>query len=382
MPAYPLALAACEDLEFNYGRYAQTATDHPEPQVRVAIIGGGLAGLVGALDLAEGGADVVLLEAADRFGGQIRTTRERGFLVEEGADGFTSAQGNLLAFCHALQLGGEIVTPESLPWLVLEQPGDLGRARLATGTHPAGPELTLAGGMGSLVRALTRRLERQADLRVGNAAVAVTRTPPGWTVYPELGSALVVDAVLLALPARPAAWLIHPLSHEASGALSLLPTRAIVTVSMAYPLTGVGHPLSAAGFIVHRDPAADGIETCAFVSSSFPRRAPADWVLVRAVVRPGRGELAATTDEGWTEIVHAALVPSLGLSGTPQAVWVARWADAATTVTDQTAGRVAEARTALRASGRIELAGASYEGGGLEGAIRSGRIAAQRLLAG
>ena len=56
--------------------------------MRFAVVGGGFAGLTCALELADDGSDVVLLEAGDRFGGQVRTTRERGFLVEEGADGF------------------------------------------------------------------------------------------------------------------------------------------------------------------------------------------------------------------------------------------------------------------------------------------------------
>lgn len=351
--------------------------------MRVAIVGGGLAGLAGALDLAEAGTDVVVLEAADRFGGQVRTTRERGFLVEEGADGFAPEQSDLLARCRQFQLGEEIVTPEPLPWLVFDEAAPSRATPTPLASHTAGSALTLTQGMGSLVRALTRRLERLVDLRVGNAAVAVTRTRPGWTVYPELGSALAVDAVMLALPARPAAWLVHPLSPDAAHALSALPTRPLVTVSVAYPRPAVDHPLSAAGFAVRRPDGGDGIESCAFVSSCFPRRAPADWVLVRAVVRPGRGELVATTDDGWAETVHARLVPMLGLREPPQGSWVARWADAApVAVADDYHLRVAEARTALRALGRMELAGASFDGGGLDGALRSGRAAAQRLLAG
>ena len=60
----------------------------------VAVIGGGIAGLVTTYELMERSArverdlDVRCFEATDRAGGNIRTTREDGFLYEWGATGF------------------------------------------------------------------------------------------------------------------------------------------------------------------------------------------------------------------------------------------------------------------------------------------------------
>jgi oxygen-dependent protoporphyrinogen oxidase len=346
--------------------------------MRVVVIGGGLSGLVAALDLAEAGAEVVMLEAGDRFGGQVRTTRERGFLIEEGADGFTPAQTAFRGLVHDLRLEDEIVSPDPLPSLILDVPG-----RLREGSPPPTTvaPLTLRNGMASLVQGLTRRLERKADLRIGNAAIAVTRTRPGWTIYPELGAALVVDAVVLALPARPAAWLVHPLSPDTGRALAQLSTRPVVTVAAAYPRAAVRHPLNAAGFALPQEHSGDGLERCDFVSSVLRGRAPADWVLLRTVMRPARGELVGTTDEGWAEVVHEILRPTLGLGEPPAAVWVARWADAIPVTSPRFASHVAEARTSLRALGRIEIAGSCYEGEGLDAAITSARAAARRLIA-
>jgi len=346
--------------------------------MRVAVIGGGLAGLVAAQRLSEGGVDVVLLEAGDRFGGQIRTTRDRGFLIEEGADGFDPDESPaLLALIRDLRLADEVVAPEQLPSLVLRSDG-LHDPRSGM---PITPPATMQGGMASIIAAVTRRLERRVDLRVGNAVVAVTRTRPGWTVYPEVGAALVMDAVVLALPARPAAWLAHPLSPDAARALAALATRPLVTVTSAYARASIRHPLTAAGFSVAQDPGDNGVERCLFVSSVFRGRAPADWTLLRTVVRPARGELVATTDEGWADAVHRALRPALGIGDLPDGVWVARWADALPLRDERYGIRVAEARTSLRALGSIEVAGAAYEGGGIDGAIRSGRAAAERILA-
>ena len=62
---------------------------------RVAVVGGGVAGLAAAHRLLErggGAVDVVLLEASDRLGGSVGTERERGFTLERGADAMLTAE--------------------------------------------------------------------------------------------------------------------------------------------------------------------------------------------------------------------------------------------------------------------------------------------------
>lgn len=54
--------------------------------MRIAIIGGGIAGLAAAYELSLAGVEFVLFEAAERFGGIVETVRERGFIVECGPD--------------------------------------------------------------------------------------------------------------------------------------------------------------------------------------------------------------------------------------------------------------------------------------------------------
>ena len=57
---------------------------------RVVVIGGGIAGLATAHELLRRrpGLDLVLLEAEDRLGGNIRTSHEDGFTLEWGVNGF------------------------------------------------------------------------------------------------------------------------------------------------------------------------------------------------------------------------------------------------------------------------------------------------------
>src|SRR5271163_3221134 len=64
---------------------------------RIAIIGGGIAGLTAAYELARMARDGVAVEAvvfegSSRFGGIVETVREGGFTVEGGPDGWVSAK--------------------------------------------------------------------------------------------------------------------------------------------------------------------------------------------------------------------------------------------------------------------------------------------------
>lgn len=348
--------------------------------MRVAVIGGGLAGLSCALELTSDGADVVVLEGGDRFGGQVRTTRERGFVVEEGADGFEPGHGELRALLEQLRLTDELVAPQLLPTLVLERLNGAHTFVQGPAAEAAVPPLTLRPGMGGLPRALTRRLESRTDLRVGNAAVALSRTAGGWTVYPESGPSISVEGLVVAVPPRAAAWLLHPACPGAARPLAGLTVRSLIVVSLAYRRQDVAHPLDAAGFIVPRARGDEGLEVCTFVTSTLDARAPGDAVLLRAQLRPARGELAGTTDDGWVQGAHGALTPILGVRAAPQVAWVARWSDALPVVNGAYRERVSDARASLRERGPAEFAGAAYDAPGLDGALRSGREAARRLM--
>ncbi|HET6342066.1 MAG TPA: protoporphyrinogen oxidase [Gemmatimonadota bacterium] len=77
--------------------------------MRTAVVGGGLTGLVAARELAGSGHDVVLVEAADRFGGVVRTVRRDGFLIETGPESFVTRKPALLGLCRELGLEEEVV---------------------------------------------------------------------------------------------------------------------------------------------------------------------------------------------------------------------------------------------------------------------------------
>jgi oxygen-dependent protoporphyrinogen oxidase len=69
--------------------------------VKVAVVGGGIAGLTAALRLGQAGVDVEVLEAGTP-GGVVGTRRDAGFVHELAATGFLAAADGAIALCDEL----------------------------------------------------------------------------------------------------------------------------------------------------------------------------------------------------------------------------------------------------------------------------------------
>ena len=78
---------------------------------RAVVVGGGISGLAAAQALAEGGDDVTVLEADDRFGGKIRTSEFDGRPVDEGPDAFLARVPHAVELSKRLGLGDDLVSP-------------------------------------------------------------------------------------------------------------------------------------------------------------------------------------------------------------------------------------------------------------------------------
>jgi len=140
---------------------------------RIAVVGGGIAGLAAAHRLVElrdrelpAGAtlEVVVLEAAPGLGGKIATERIEGFLVEAGADSFSTRRTDALELVEALELGGEILPTVGGRVLVL-QDGHLEEL-------PGGLALVVPTDLGEVLR--SRLLSAPAKVRV---ALELLRPP-------------------------------------------------------------------------------------------------------------------------------------------------------------------------------------------------------------
>ncbi|MFJ4295470.1 protoporphyrinogen/coproporphyrinogen oxidase [Curtobacterium sp. NPDC089689] len=85
----------------------------------VVVVGGGVAGLVAARDLAKAGAHVVLVEASGVLGGMVRRHTVAGIDLDMAADSFATRTDAISRLAIELGLGNDIVTPDQRgAWLM------------------------------------------------------------------------------------------------------------------------------------------------------------------------------------------------------------------------------------------------------------------------
>ncbi|ADW70453.1 protoporphyrinogen oxidase [Granulicella tundricola] len=88
---------------------------------RIAIIGGGIAGLTCAWQLHQLGQPFTLYEATPRLGGTVRTLHRDGFTIEQGPDGWVTEKPWAAELARDLGLGDEL-TPSNdagrVTWIV------------------------------------------------------------------------------------------------------------------------------------------------------------------------------------------------------------------------------------------------------------------------
>lgn len=77
--------------------------------MRVAVIGGGIAGVSAAYQLAQSGVEFTLYEASGRLGGIVETVRRDGFVVECGPDSWVTEKPSARDLAIELGLADEII---------------------------------------------------------------------------------------------------------------------------------------------------------------------------------------------------------------------------------------------------------------------------------
>ncbi|MFF4101285.1 protoporphyrinogen oxidase [Streptomyces sp. NPDC001903] len=241
------------------------------------------------------------------------------------------------------------------------------------------------GGIGRLPQAVAEAC-RAAGARIstGTPVRELLRTAGGWKVVTDAG-AVDADAVVLAVPAGPAARLLDGLAPAAAAELRSVEYASMALVTMAFrrselpaAITGGG----ASGFLV---PPVDGrtIKASTFSSNKWAWAGadPELFLLRTSVGRHGDEGDLGREDSELVDVSLRDLGEAVGLAARPIASTVTRWEGGLPQYPVGHLDRVDRIRGAVAALPGLAVCGALYEGVGIPACIASAAGAADVVKA-
>ncbi|MGB0102396.1 MAG: FAD-dependent oxidoreductase [Nocardioides sp.] len=260
---------------------------------------------------------------------------------------------------------------------------------LAGGVAPPTPVSdapVFAGIAGGLAR-LPELLAASLDVRTDAPVRELRRTDSGWSVVvgpttaPELVEA---DAVVLAVPAAPAARLLTDVAPAAATELAGIGYASMAVVTLALRAAEVPElaATDSSGFLV---PPVDGrrikASTFSFAKWGWVRAAGGGLLLVRTSLgRYGEEVALQATDEELVAWSRADLHDAVGLTAAPVDSLVQRWGGGLPQYAVGHLERVARIRAALDAAPGLAVCGAAYDGVGIPAVIASAHRAATEVV--
>ena len=446
----------------------------------VVVVGGGIAGLAAAHELAGRGIAVTVIDAARTVGGKLQVSEIGGVAVDEGAEAFLRRRPEALDLVAELGLGDDLVTPATMSasvwargqlrpmpartvmgvpsdpaslrgvlslvevarvradaWLPGAAPdGDvsvgswvgrrLGRAvvdqlvdpmlggvyagradelslaatlpqlprddrsalraaRRAVAAAPPSDEpvfATLRAGLGVLPTALARSVaQRGGEIVTGRAVRRLEQTSTGWrVVHGPTTDERAVDAtaVILALPASPAARLLSSEVPVAAAELGAIDSASMAIITTAWRVQDTTSTASGSGYLV---PAVAGRPVKAVTLSSAKwAHLAGDIVIARCSI--GRiGDVAdlQRDDADLAAAAVAELTTYAGFTGAPIDTRVSRWGGALPQYGVGHRERVVRIRAAVESVPGLAVCGAAYDGVGVPACISTAHLAVASL---
>ena len=253
------------------------------------------------------------------------------------------------------------------------------RHAMAASPRPPGSPVfaSVHGGLSRFVAAVAD--SAGARVRLNRTVRGLARTNGSWrlTVGPTIDAESVeADAVVLAVPARPAARLLDGVDRSVGAVVGELEYASVALVTLALPAGTVLPQLS--GFLV---PAGQGLAVKAVTFFSTKWTGGGETVLIRASLgRRGEESTLQQSDADLIAVVRRELPRLIGRSvPEPLAARVNRWGGGLPQYGVGHPDRVAAVRSALPPT--VALAGAAYDGVGIAACVRSGQAAAAGVWA-
>jgi protoporphyrinogen oxidase len=252
-------------------------------------------------------------------------------------------------------------------------------------SQPAEPVFaTLTTGMGSLPEALAGSITRRGGVIVtGRTVRRIERFASGWrTVHGPTTDeqAIEADGVVLALPAASTRRLLADPVPVAAGELAGIDAASMAIVTTVWRREDAPAQ-SSSGYLV---PAATGrpVKAVTFASAKWAHLDRDGLAVVRASI--GRHGDVADLQRDDDDLVTAAtteLTRYAGFTGAPVASRVTRWGGGLPQYAVGHLDRVARIRAAVTDVPGLAVCGASYDGVGIPACIKTGRQAAEQVLA-
>ncbi|MCH6561696.1 MAG: protoporphyrinogen oxidase [Myxococcales bacterium] len=269
------------------------------------------------------------------------------------------------------------------PFVELErQYGSVLRGLRDTSRASSSPaQLTLGGGLGSLVERLSEQIP-STWIELDCAAKQIRPLPRGgWQIDTARGMWLARD-VLLACPAPRCSALLSASVPTLASALAGLRFASCVTVNLVYRRGEVTRLPNDFGFFVpRREP--NHILAATYAGEKFAGRAPRDYIVVRTF-QGGTLDRAAVDldDETLVERSHRDLARLIGVTGPPRATSLTRFREAVPQFEVGHAERVARLNREVEKHEGLYLAGSALGAYGLADCVASGEAVAATICAG
>jgi oxygen-dependent protoporphyrinogen oxidase len=249
---------------------------------------------------------------------------------------------------------------------------------------------SLASGLGALPGAVAAA--SGAVIRTRSTVRELSRTATGWRLVAGSAAApeeIHADAVVLAVPARPAARLLAGVTGAPAAALAGIDYASMAIVTLAYPRPDfpAAGDLSRSGYLV---PAVDGhtVKAVTFSTIKWPhlvgpagagRDEPVD-VIRCSVGRIGEEGLLQRSDEELAALAAAELAQATGARGKPVDARINRWGGGLPQYTVGHLDRVAAIRAGVAAGPGLAVCGAAYDGVGIPACVATARAAAGQVV--